>query len=386
MVSPVISVREVASAVTGVNPFMQGGRVNAKHNRTVVIVDDESTGRLILSKIIQQVADDITIVDFESPLEALTWLDTNQADLIVTDYKMPEMNGVGFIHSLRNREDCENVPVMMITVVSEKEVRYEALEAGATAFLIRPIDQIECRTSCRNLLKLHEQHLIIQNRADWLAHQVKVATEQIVLREQETILRLAKAGEYRDEETGNHVVRMAKYAREIAEEMGLSQTECDDIEYAAPMHDIGKIGIPDGVLLKPGKLNADEWKIMQSHTTIGYEILSNSQSKYMQMGAVIALYHHERFDGKGYPNGLRGNDIPLIARIVTVADIYDALVSVRPYKDAWPVQVAIDYLKAQAGTQLDPQCVDAFCQRIPNIMKIQLEYTDEDAVPNSQMD
>jgi two-component system response regulator RpfG len=386
MVSPGISVKEVASAVTGANPFMQSGRIDAKHNRTVVIVDDESTGRLILGKIIQQVADDITIVDFESALEALAWLDDNQADLIVTDYKMPEMNGVGFIQALRERADCENVPIMMITVVSEKAVRYEALDAGATAFLIRPIDQVECRTSCRNLLKLHEQHLIIQNRADWLAQQVNVATEQIVLREQETILRLAKAGEYRDEETGNHVVRMAKYARQIAEELGLTQNECDDIEYAAPMHDIGKIGIPDGVLLKPGKLNANEWEIMQSHTTIGYEILSNSQSKYMQMGAVIALYHHERFDGKGYPNGLRGNDIPLIARIVTVADIYDALVSVRPYKDAWPVQDAIDYLKAQAGTQLDPQCVDAFCQRIPQIMQIQLEYADEDAVTDNQMD
>ena len=232
---------------------MQSGRVDTKHNRTVVIVDDESMGRLILGKIIQQVADDITVVDFETPMEALTWLDHNQADLIVTDYKMPDMNGVGFIQALRERADCENVPIMMITVVSEKEVRYEALDAGATAFLIRPIDQVECRTSCRNLLKLHEQHLIIQNRADWLAQQVNVATEQIVLREQETILRLAKAGEYRDEETGNHVIRMAKYAWEIAEELGLTQKECDDIEYAAPRHDIGKIGIPDGVLLKPGK-------------------------------------------------------------------------------------------------------------------------------------
>lgn len=386
MVSPSVSVVDVTSAVAGSNPFMQNNRVDTKRNRTVVIVDDETTGRMILGKIIQQVDDDITIVDFESPIQALAWLDEHQADLIVTDYKMPEMNGVAFIREVRNRPACENVPVMMITVVSEKEVRYEALDAGATAFLIRPIDQVECRTSCRNLLKLHEQHLIIQNRADWLAQQVNIATEQIILREQETILRLAKAGEYRDEETGNHVVRMAKYAREIAEELGLTQTECDDIEYAAPMHDIGKIGIPDGVLLKPGKLNANEWEIMQSHTTIGYEILSNSQSKYMQMGAVIALYHHERFDGRGYPNGLRGSDIPLIARIVTVADVYDALVSVRPYKDAWPAEEAIAYLKAQAGTQLDPQCVDAFCRRIPQVMQIQQDYSDDDVAPNNQMD
>jgi two-component system response regulator RpfG len=385
MVSPSISVSDVASPVTSINPFLQDSKVNVKHKRTVVIVDDESTGRMILGKIIQQVADDILVVDFDGPHAALKWLETHQADLVVTDYKMPKMDGVDFIKEIRKRPDCEHIPIMMITVVSEKEVRYDALDAGATAFLIRPIDQIECRTSCRNLLKLHEQHLIIQDRADWLAEQVTVATEQIVLREHETLLRLAKAGEYRDEETGNHVIRMAKYAREIAEEIGLTKNECDDIEYAAPMHDIGKIGIPDGVLLKPGKLNAHEWKIMQSHTTIGYEILSNSQSKYMQMGAVIALYHHERFDGQGYPNGLRGTDIPLIARIVTVADIYDALVSVRPYKDAWPVQEAIDYIKAQAGTQLDPQCVDAFCKRIPQVMQIQMEYTDE-VEPDIQTD
>ncbi len=348
-----------------------------KHVKNVVIVDDESTGRMILGKIIQQIDDDIVIKQFEHSREALEWIQASPPDLIVTDYKMPEMNGVQFIQAVRQSPDCENIPIMMITVVSEKSIRYEALEAGATAFLTRPIDQIECRTSCRNLLKMHEQHLIIQNRADWLAEQVSVATEQIVLREQETILRLAKAGEYRDEETGNHVVRMAKYARIIAEEMGLDEATCIDIEYAAPMHDIGKIGIPDGVLLKPGKLNEREWEVMQSHTTIGYGILANSQSKYMQMGAVIALYHHERFDGQGYPNGLTGADIPLIARIVTVADVYDALVSVRPYKEAWPVEKAVDYIKEHAGTQLDPDCVAAFCKRVSDITKIQTEYADD---------
>lgn len=346
------------------------------HKRHVVVVDDESTGRTILAKIIEQIADDIEVVEFESSIEALAWLQDNQADLIITDYKMPEMDGIKFITETRRLEHYEHVPIMMITVVSEKEVRYEALEAGATAFLMRPIDQFECRTSCRNLLKMQEQHLVIQDRADLLSRQVRLATEQIVLREQETLLRLAKAGEYRDEETGNHVIRMAKYARKIAEELGLSEEECANIEYAAPMHDIGKIGIPDGVLLKPGKLNAQEWEIMQSHTTIGYNILSNSQSKYMQMGAVIALYHHERFDGQGYPNGLSGTDIPLIARIVTVADVYDALVSVRPYKEAWSSVKAVQYLQKQAGTQLDPTCVAAFCRRITEIIQIQTDYAD----------
>lgn len=348
-------------------------------SRQVVIVDDESTGRTILSKILENVVENIEIVAFEHPQAALEWIKNNQPHLIITDYRMPELNGVEFIQEVRKIPSCNNTPIMMISVVSEKEVRYEALEAGATAFLTRPIDQVECSTSCRNLLKMHEQHLTIQNRADWLAQQVHVATQQIQQRERETILRLAKAGEYRDEETGNHVIRMSKYSRLIAEELGLSESQCDDIEYAAPMHDIGKIGIPDGVLLKPGKLDPREWEVMQSHTTIGYSILSNSQSKYMQMGAVIALYHHERFDGKGYPNGLHGEDIPLIARIVAVADVYDALVSVRPYKPAWPIEEAVEYIQKQAGTQLDPACVEAFCKRLSDVAKIQSNYADDES-------
>ncbi|MFW5450183.1 MAG: HD domain-containing phosphohydrolase [Methylophagaceae bacterium] len=347
------------------------------HQWQVVIVDDQSTGRTILSKIIQQIAETISIVEFDNPQAALRWMQSSTPALVITDYRMPEMNGVEFIEKIRELKNCQNTPIMMITVVSEKEVRYEALEAGATAFLTRPIDQVECRTSCRNLLTMHEQHLLIHDRAELLATQVEAATKQISLREHETLLRLAKAGEYRDEETGNHVIRMSKYSRYIAEEMGLSKTQCDDIEYAAPMHDIGKIGIPDGVLLKPGKLTANEWEIMQTHTSIGYSILANSQSKYMQMGAVIALYHHERFDGKGYPNGLTGDDIPLIARIVAVADVYDALVSVRPYKAAWPVEKAVAYLKENAGTQLDPDCVDAFCKRIDEVTEIQAAFADE---------
>ena len=346
------------------------------NKRQIVIVDDQSTGRMILEKIILQIADDIAVIDFDDPIKALHWLNNNQADLIVTDYRMPGLNGVEFIKEVREISTCEHIPIMMITVVSEKEVRYEALEAGATAFLTRPIDQIECRTSCRNLLKLHKQHVIIQDKADWLAQQVNIATEQILQREKETILKLAKAGEYRDEETGNHVIRMAKYSMEIAKELGLSEAECEDLEQAAQMHDIGKIGVPDNVLLKEGKLTPEEWKKMQSHTTIGYEILSGSQSKYMQMGAIIALNHHERFDGRGYPNKLKGYAIPLIARIVSVADVFDALLSVRPYKKAWPLQNAIDFLQTNSGTQFDPKCIEAFNKCLDKFKQIQLDYPD----------
>lgn len=352
------------------------GRTDLNNQRQVVIVDDQSTGRMILEKIIMQIADDITVVDFADPRKALQWLSNNQADLIVTDYRMPELNGIEFIKEVRKTNSGEHIPIMMITVVSEKEVRYDALDAGVTAFLTRPIDQIECRTTCRNLLKLHKQHAIIQNRADWLAQEVHLATEKILQREQETILRLAKAGEYRDEDTGNHVIRMAKYSKQIAKQLGLNELECNDLEHAAQMHDIGKIGIPDRILLKEGRFNKEEWAIMKTHATIGYEILSGSQSKYMQMGAIIALNHHERFDGTGYPNQLKGLDIPLIARIVSVADVFDALLSVRPYKKGWPIQDAIDFLKNNSGTQFDPVCVDAFCECLDKIIQIQIKFPD----------
>lgn len=350
-----------------------------KETKNVLIIDDQSTGRTILAKIIQQIEDKLEITALDSPTAALDWIKDNDPDLIITDYRMPDMNGVEFIRAVRQQNFLESVPIVMITVVSEKEVRYEALEAGATAFLTRPIDQIECRTTCRNLLKMQEQQLMIQNRADWLAHQVDIATEQIAEREKETILRLARAGEYRDEETGNHVIRMAKYSRLIAEALGtFSKEQCEDLEYAAPMHDIGKIGIPDGILLKADRLNEQEWEIMRSHTTIGHDILADSHSRYMRIGAIIALNHHERVDGKGYPNGLKGEEIPLIARIVAVADVFDALVSARPYKKAWPTEEAVEYIKQQSGTHLDPACVNAFIKQLDQVLEINEKFKDDE--------
>ena len=363
---------------SNIEPYENARRLSvSRRRRQIVIVDDESTGRTILEKVIQNIANDIQVNGFDSAHKALAWLTENRADLIITDYRMPDINGIEFIKKVRSLAAYESIPIMMITVVSEKSVRYEALDAGATAFLTRPIDQIECRTSCRNLLKIQEQQSIIQDKADWLARQVAVATIQIVARERETLLRLGRAGEYRDEDTGNHVIRMAKYARIIAEELGLSEMECEDIEYAAPMHDIGKIGIPDNILLKPGKFVTDEWEVMKQHTEIGHNILSNSQSRYIQMGSIIALNHHEWFDGTGYPSGLKGREIPLVARIVAVADVFDALVSTRPYKQAWETDEALEYLRQNSGTHFDPQCVKAFFDRLDDIMRIKSELKDD---------
>jgi two-component system response regulator RpfG len=345
----------------------------------VLVLDDQSTGRKILEEIIHTIDKGLKVASFADPHDALDMVRHQSPDLILTDYRMPGMNGVEFIKRVREVPGCKDVPVVMITVVGERSVRYEALNAGATDFLTRPLDQYECRTRCRNLLTLRKQQSIIQDRAKWLERQVEIATHQVLLRERETLLRLAKAGEYRDEDTGNHILRMAKYSRAIAEYLGLSKADCDEIEYASPMHDIGKIGIPDNILLKPGKLSADEWELMKQHTVIGHGILVDSESRFIQTGSTIALSHHERYDGTGYPYGLIGEEIPLPARIVAVADVYDALRSTRPYKPAWPREDAISYISKQAGKHFDPACVEAFLKQLEHIDEIETSLGDIDA-------
>ncbi len=341
---------------------------------TVLIVDDQSISRMILEELIRSIGDDIQVVSFSDPVEALQWAKENSHDLVVTDYKMPKMDGVEFTHWLRQIPACADVPVVIITCIDEKPVRYKALEAGATDFLAKPIDHYECRTRCRNLLKLHQQQEIIRNRARWLEQQVFLKTHELEMREQETLLRLARAGEYRDEGTGNHVVQMAKYAYLIAQKLGLEEEACLIIRHAAPMHDIGKIGIPDHILLKRGQLARGEWKTMMTHTSIGYDILRDSPSCYLQSGAVIALSHHERYDGTGYPRGLANNEIPIEARVATVADVFDALLSERPYKQPWGLEQTLEYMQAQRGKHFDPDCIDAFFSRLDLIMDIKQQH------------
>lgn len=337
-----------------------GSDLGASRRQLVVIVDDQTTGRIILSEIIRSIDSKPEVVSFSRPEEALEFVRHNEPDLILTDYRMPSMNGIEFTRRVRKILGCGDVPLIVITVVDDLNVRYEALEAGATDFLIRPLDQHECKTRCRNLLTLRHQQNVIKNRANWLEKQVQMATSQILSRERETLLILAKAGEHRDQETGNHVLRMAKYSRLIAEYLGLSRLECEEIEYAAPLHDIGKIGVSDNILLKPGRLTAAEWELMKTHTTMGHAILKDSNSRFIKVGAVIALNHHEKFNGSGYPHGLEGEVIPLEARIVAIADVYDALRTPRPYKPGWSREDAVAYITTQAGKHFDPSCVEAF--------------------------
>jgi two-component system response regulator RpfG len=342
----------------------------------VMIVDDRSTARSLLEGLARTLEPGVIVESYADPHDALAQMQLGTPDLIITDYRMPGMDGIEFTRRIRAERRLADVPIIIVTVVEDRQIRYQALENGATDFLTRPIDPQECRARCLNLLALRRSQKVVADRALWLEEQVMQATREVRTRERETLLKLAKAGEYRDEETGNHIIRMAKYARLIAEELKLTAMECDEIEAAAPMHDIGKIGIPDVILLKPGRHTPDEQEIMRRHPRIGHEILADSPSRYLQMGAVIALGHHEKFDGSGYPQGLAGENIPLAARIVAVADVFDALTSHRPYKRAWSFQEALKYVQTESGRHFDPACVRAFELRIDAVASIMRDLSD----------
>lgn len=342
----------------------------------VIILDDRATARSLLEGLARSLEPGVVVESFGDPYAALEHMQRATPDLIITDYRMPGMDGIEFTRRVRAERALADVPIIIVTVVEDRQIRYQALENGATDFLTRPIDPQECRARCINLLALRRNQKLVADRARWLEDQVMQATREVRMRERETLLKLAKAGECRDEKTGNHILRMAKYARLIAEALKLTAMECDEIEAAAPMHDIGKIGIPDHILLKPGRHTPDEQKIMRRHPLIGHELLADSPSRYLQMGAVIALGHHERFDGSGYPLGLVGELIPLPARIVAVADVFDALMSKRPYKEAWTFQDALAYIQSERGGHFDPACVRAFELRIDGVAAIMRELGD----------
>ena len=343
---------------------------------TVLIIDDQSTGRMILSEIVRSIDKKLDVVTFGDPLEAIEYAQNQPVDLVLTDYKMPTLDGIETIRRLRRIFRDDDVPIVCVTIVNDREIRYAALEAGATDFLTRPIDRFECRARCKNLIMLRRHQLLNKNRTRLLQEKVDEALKELRVREVDTLIRLAKAAEQRDKITGLHLVRMAKYSALLAKECGLPQGDQEAIELAAPMHDIGKIGIPDRILQFSGKLSREEMLVMQTHTTIGFDLLKDSPSKYLKAAAIIALGHHEKFDGSGYPQGTTGENIPLAARIVAVADVYDALTSIRPYKSAWPPEEAFSYLVRERGRHFDPELVDMFIAKKAEILSIGEQFAD----------
>lgn len=342
----------------------------------VQIVDDNDTNLMLFEQLALRTGPDVQVVTYADPLAALSFCRATVPDMIVVDYMMPGMDGHQYVREVRQLPGMRDVPIVMVTAAAERSVRQKALELGVTDFLAKPVDPAEARVRFANLLALRRSHLQLRDRNRWLADEVRKATATVVEREQELVLRLSKAAEFRDPETGAHIVRMARYSELIARRLGLDPEFCELMLRAAPMHDLGKLGIPDGILLKPGKLTEAEFEVMTRHPLIGYQILSGSDSHLIQCGAEIALAHHEKFDGTGYPNKLAGEAIPLSGRIVAVADVFDALTSERPYKAAWPVDKARGLLEEHSGTHFDPACVAAFLAEWDAVLRIRAELTD----------
>lgn len=347
-----------------------------KPKLTVVIVDDTPINLTLMQALIAKLGD-CSPITFEHSGAGLDWCLNREPDLVIVDYMMPPPDGIEFVQRLRANPGRSAVPILMVTADHEKEVRYRALDSGVTDFLTKPIDRYEFSSRVRNMLALRRSHLMLADRAKLLAEEVRLATAAIYERERETIFRLAKAAEFRDPETGTHILRMASYSRLIAEKLGLGQAEQEMILQAAQMHDVGKLGTPDHILLKPGRLTPEEFEVMKDHASIGYEILKESTSPVLQIAAQIALTHHEKYDGSGYPRGLQGAAIPILGRIVAVADVFDALTSERPYKKAWELLRATDFLTRGRDSHFDPQCVNAFLSDWDGVLAIRERYRDE---------
>jgi response regulator RpfG family c-di-GMP phosphodiesterase len=343
----------------------------------VLVVDDTQLNLLLFSALLEEL-NGVDIHTFPSPLEGLAWAAGEVPDLVIVDYIMPQIDGLEFIHRFRALPGCRDVPLVMITANDQKEIRYRAFDAGANDFLSKPVDNVEFIARAKNMLSLSAARSRLADQAKWLASEVRKATEDLLQRERDTVFRLCKAAEYRDPETGAHILRMANYSQLIAKNLGLPLEQQELLLEAAPMHDIGKVGISDNILLKPGRLTPEEFEVMKQHARFGYELLKDSNSQVLQAGAEIALGHHEKFDGSGYPQGLKGEEIPLFSRIVAVADVFDALTTVRPYKKSWSIQQAVDFLNAGAGTHFDPRCVHAFLERFDEVLEIRDRYQEPD--------
>lgn len=344
---------------------------------SVLIIDDSDINLALVKALVQKLGECDPVLH-SNPLQALDWCRGNIPDLVIVDYMMPEMDGLSFIRAFRGLQGREAIPVLMITANDQLDVRYQALSGGANDFLNKPIDRIEFMARARNMLALRTAQKQLADRAMHLTAMVEEQTREIRQREQELIFRMSRAAEFRDPETGAHIQRMAYYSYLIAQRLGLDGHLQKLILEASPMHDVGKIGIPDFILLKPSRLTPEEFEVMKGHARIGHELLKGSSSDVMLTGAEIALTHHEKFDGTGYPRGLAGQDIPIIGRIVAVADVFDALTSERPYKRAWSLEDASLYLEEGRGTHFDPLCVDAFLSGWTQMVEIRQRFQDEE--------
>ncbi len=290
-------------------------------------------------------------------------------DLILLDVMMPEIDGYEVCRQLKANPATHNIPVIFLTAINEADDEHRGLALGAVDYITKPINPALLRARIGT-------HLSLYNHTRILEQQVATRTADLEESRRQILLRLGRASDFRDNETGNHIIRMSNYSRLIAQKAGIDDHFIELLFTAAPMHDIGKIGIPDSILLKPGKLNPDELAIMRKHASIGAEIIGEHEDELLQMARTVALAHHEKWDGSGYPHRLKGEEIPLAARIVAIADVFDALTSNRPYKEAWPIDLTIRTIMEGFGNHFDPQWIQPFKSALPEILLIREKYLD----------
>ncbi|WP_417552003.1 HD domain-containing phosphohydrolase [Marinomonas fungiae] len=334
---------------------------------TILVVDDIADNIDVISNILSDQYD-IKAAN-QGPL-ALKILERFEVDLILLDIMMPNMDGYEVCQRIKDNPKLSNIPIIFLTAMDSHEDEQRGFDLGAVDFISKPFSAAILKARVASQLKL-------ANYAKELEQQVCERTQELALSRLEIVERLALAAEFRDNETGNHVIRVGEYCRCIASHIGLASDECDLIAISAPLHDIGKIAIPDNILLKPGRLTEDEFRIMQSHAEAGAKILDGSQSELLKAASAIARSHHEKWDGSGYPDGLKGDEIPLYARIATLCDVYDALSSVRPYKSAWKKEEVEAYINELSGSQFDPKLVEHFNQVKEDFYQILQRYKDE---------
>jgi len=353
-------------------------------NISILAVDDEPFNLDLIEAAFEEY-DNVSITYAQNGQEALNYLGAMIFNVVLLDISMPVMDGLEVLENIRGNPKLKQLPVLMVTANAEKE--HEAISLGASDFIAKPYDiEILCARTF-NYAKLNIYNQKVQNQQNILEMQVQERTMELQSAleiakktEYEISIRLGRASEFRDLETGGHIKRMSYYSKLLAELYGLDKEECELILYAAPLHDIGKVGIPDSILLKPGRFEAEEFEIMKQHSALGAKMLEGAD-KYpvLKAGHIIALEHHEKWDGSGYPNAKKGEDIHLYARIITVADVFDALSSKRCYKEAMPLEKVLKIMKTDAGTHFDPHLVDLLLNNLDRFLEIKEKYKDDES-------
>jgi putative two-component system response regulator len=336
-------------------------------NKPVVLVVDDAAESIDVAR--GALGSEFHVKAAINGAKALELATLHKPDLILLDVMMPDMSGYDVCLRLKADYTTSDIPVIFVTTLSDSDNEGTGLELGAVDYVTKPYIPSLLRTRVRTHVSLHRQQIILEQI-------VKARTAELLETRLEIIRRLGRAAEYRDNETGMHVLRMSQICRTIALASGMQEDRAELLFQASPMHDIGKLGVPDRILLKPGRLNEEEWEVMKRHTTIGAEIIGDHPSELLVLARVLALRHHERWDGKGYPGGLQGESIPIEARVVSLADVFDALLSVRPYKPAWSIDKTLAHIREQSGQHFDPRLVSAFISRLDECLAIRDRYAD----------